>query len=318
LSRLIVGRLQRTFTVFCLLLVVLAGCEQGSGCDLVKVAQMPLEPRNRLFTVSVTVNGHAISMLLDTGAEKSLLGEATVQRLSLARDGRTYTIVTGLAGGSLRTDANIDSMVLGGVPLSVDRMPVGSLGGNPGIDGVLGLDILQNFDLDIDAPDRTLTLYRVRRCERADPPWDEPATSVAGISTRLGWLEMPFEIDGVEETAVIDTGASNTTITPRLVRRLGLTDLALANDRILKLHVIAGDDTQARVHRFQTIRIGPITAHNAYVVVLATEPPSLGGGRRFREAVIGQDFLNSRRIWFSFRTDRLFMARKDGDAAGPE
>jgi predicted aspartyl protease len=301
-----------------LCLLILTGCAQGSGCDLVKVAQVPLERRNRLFTVPVTVNGHAIKMLFDTGAGKSLLAEATVQRLNVARDGRTATVMVGMAGGSMRTDANIDSMMLGGAPLSVDRLPVNSLAGYPGIDGVVGLDIFGDYDLDIDEPNRALTLYRVRRCGRPEPPWDETATPIDGISTRTGWLEIPFEINGIEETAVVDTGASNTTITPRMMQRLGLSEQALSNDRILKLHVVAGDDTQVRVHRFQTVRIGPITVHNANIVVLAKDPPSLGGGRRFREAAIGQDFLSNRRLWFSFRTGRLYVSRKDNDAAAAD
>jgi len=37
-------------------------------------------------TVPVTLNGHAIGMLLDTGAQKSMLGEAAVRRLNLVRD----------------------------------------------------------------------------------------------------------------------------------------------------------------------------------------------------------------------------------------
>ncbi len=298
----------------CLLVLALAGCGQGTGCDLEKVAQVPLEPRNRLFVVPVTVNGNAISMLLDTGGEKSLLGEAAVQRLGVTRDGRTYTVLAGLAGGSIRTDANIDSMRLGGVPVSVDRMSVDALVGYPGIDGILGLDILRDFDLDIDAPNRTLTLYRVRRCERADPPWTEPATPIA-VSTLPGWMDIPFEINGIAETAVVDTGASNTTITPRMARQLGLSEQDLANDRVVKLHVVSGDDAQARIHRFQTIRIGPITLHNADIIILAKDPPSLGGGRQFREAAIGQDFLGNRRVWFSFKTDRLYISRTETDAA---
>jgi predicted aspartyl protease len=299
----------------CLLLLALAGCEQGAGCDLVQIAQVPLEPRNRLFAVPVIVNGYAISMLLDTGSEKSLLTEATVQRLNVTRDGRTSTVLVGAVGGSLRADASIDSMSLGGVPLSMDRIPVAYFGGYPGIDGILGLDVLRDFDLDIDAPNRVLTLYRVRQCERAGPPWDDPATLITGISTRMGWLEMPFEIDGIAETAVVDTGASNTVITPRMVRRLGLSDQVLADDRLLKLHVVAGDDSQVHVHLFQTVRIGPITTHNAYVVVLAKDPPALGGGRNFREAAIGQDFLGNRRVWFAFRSGRLYISRKGDDAA---
>ena len=101
---------------------------------------------------------------------------------------------------------------------------------------------------------------------------------------------------------------------PRFARRLGLTDEALANDRIVPLHIINSSGTQARAHRFQTIRIGPITAHNAYILVLSKDPLALGGGNQFREAVIGQDFLADRRVWLSMRTGRLFISRKDNDA----
>ena len=276
---------------------------------------MPLEPRGRVFAVPVSVNGRMISMVLDTGAKTNLLTDAAAERLGVVRDGRTATIVTGVAGGSLRADAQLDSMSLGGVPLSVDRISVNSY---PGFDGVLGLDSLKDFDLDIDAPNRALTLYRVRTCERADPPWSDPAMSIAGASTRMGWLAIPFQIDGVASTAVVDTGASSTMITPRLARRLGVTEPALTNDRPLKLHVIAGEDAQARIHRFQTMQIGPLTLHGVSIVVLAKEPPALGGGQHFSEAVIGQDVLSHRRIWFSFATGRLFIARSVDDAPARE
>jgi predicted aspartyl protease len=298
-----------------LLLLVLACCEQGSGCDLVKVTQVPLEPKGRVFAVPVSVNGQSISMLLDTGANTSLLTDTAVQRLRIAQDGQTVTIVSGVAGGSLRADARLDTMTLGSASLPVARIPVNSLSG---FDGVLGLNIMKNFDLDIDAPNRALTLYRVRSCERASPPWSEPAIPIAGASTRMGWLAIPFEIDGVAGSAVIDTGASFTWINPGMAKRLGLTEQSLANDRSLKLHVIAGEDAQARVHRFQTMQVGPLTLHDVPVVVLAKEPPALGGGRYFSEAVIGQDVLSHRRIWFSFATDRLFIARSVDDPPARE
>jgi predicted aspartyl protease len=274
---------------------------------------VPLEPRGRLFAVPVTINGHAISMELDTGGTVSLLFEETVQRLGIVRDARFHSAVSGLGGGLANPVASVDSMSIGGVPLSVDRIAVNSLGGKPTYDGVLGLDILRDFDLDIDAPNHALTLYRIRWCERTDPPWHEPMMQIADISTRMGWMRMPFEVDGIEGTATVDTGASHTMITPRMARRLGITDQVLAGDRTLKLHVIAGDDVQARIHRFHTVRIGPLTAHDVSMLVLAREPPALTAGRHFADGVIGQDFLSSRRVWFSLRMGRLFVSRKAGE-----
>jgi predicted aspartyl protease len=301
----------------CLFLLLLAGCEQGAGCDLVKVAEVPLEPVGPVFVVPVTVNGHAINMVLDTGGV-SFLSETTAERLGFAREGGSISMVVGVAGGSIRTDASIASMSIGGAPLSVHRMTVNSYSGARSPDGFLGLDVLGDFDLDIDGPNRRLALYRVRRCEHADPPWDQPAALIEGTTTWTGWLAVPFEIDGIAGRAAIDTGASNTVITPRLAQRLGLTEPDMASDRNLKLHVVAGADTQAHIHRFKTMRIGSITVHNSLIFVLAKNPPPLGGGRHLAEAVIGQDFLANRRIWFSMRAERLYISHEENDTPAAE
>jgi hypothetical protein len=73
--------------------------------------------------------------------------------------------------------------------------------------------------------------------------------------------------------------------------------------------------TQARVHRFKTVHIGPVTARDVSFFVLVREPPALSGGRQFPDAVIGQDLLRNRRVWFSIATGGLFMSRTAGDAA---
>jgi hypothetical protein len=262
-----------------------------------------------VFAVPVTIDGHEISMLLDTGGARSMLVETTVQRLKIPQDGRTVTVMVGLGGGSPRPDANVGSVWLGGEPLSIERLPVSTFGGAVGVDGVLGLDLLRNYDLDIDGPGRLLTLYRVRRCDGAEPPWVASAVRIEHVDTLGAWMEVPFEIDGVSGTAAVDTGASFTTITPGMTRRLGLTEQAMSDDRVVRLHVPAGEDTQGRLHRFGTVRIGPVTVHDASILVLTREPPALGGGRRFEDVVIGQDLLRDRRIWFSLRTGRLYLSR---------
>jgi hypothetical protein len=93
-------RRRRATQLLCLLLLALAGCVQGSGCALVKVAEVPLELRSRVLTIPVTVNGHAITMVLDTGGQKSMLSEAAVTRLGIVRDARFITPLIGIAGGS--------------------------------------------------------------------------------------------------------------------------------------------------------------------------------------------------------------------------
>jgi len=308
----IAHRVRRALAGSTLLLSLLASCPLDAACDLVQIARVPLELRNHIFVVPVTLNGNAIGMLLDTGAQKSLLGEAAVRRLNLARDPRSITSLMGLSGASAHQDVRIDSMSIGAVVLSVERLAVNSFGGHQPFEGILGLDILRDYDLDIDGPKRVLTLYRIRRCEPAPPPWDEPAAPIAGFSARTGWLKVPFQLNGVAGIGFLDTGASNTMITPQMARRLGLTDQDLENDRMIKLHVIAGDDTPSHVHWFDTIQIGPAVSRHPYAYVLAKEPRPLGGDRNFGDGVIGLDFLGSQHLWISAGTGRLYLARNGG------
>ena len=66
------------------------------------------------------------------------------------------------------------------------------------------------------------------------------------------------------------------------------------------------------------MQIGPLTLHDVSVVVLAKKLPALGGGQSFSEALIGQNILSNRRIWFSFATDRLFITRTADDPPARE
>jgi predicted aspartyl protease len=265
-----------------------------------KVAEVPLQPAGQIFLVPVNVNGHTLQMILDTGAQKSVLTEFAVQKWHIPQSGRTFTVGVGNLGGSMRSDADVESVTIGSVAIPVDHLPVVSYGN---IEGVIGLDVLEKYDLDLDGPNRTLGLYRAH-CT-AGSPWSS-ATLVEG-TRKANWLQMPIEIDGVKGMAVVDTGLSYTTIRSPMMRQLGLTEEAIATDRVITTHVIAGTDSKSYVHKFHTIRLGPVTAHDVSILILPGEPPSLGGGRRMPDVIVGQDMLRNRHVWFSWSTGRLYL-----------
>jgi len=299
--------------VLCLLSTMLAGCEQNAGCSLVMVTQVPIQFRNRLPTVEVNINGHAARMVLDTGSNRSLVSEPAKQRLGLVEDQRFMTAIIGVAVTTMKVDVTVDSMMIGAAPLSVDRIMVGAVPLGAMADGLLGMDVLREFDLDIDVPKRLLSLYRVRQCETADPPWDEPAVPIRGITTQFGRLGMPLELDGVEAAAVIDTGAAFTTIGQRMAQRLGLTEQKLADDQVGNIHGVGASSSRIYIHQFQSIRIGPLMERNVRLPVLMVDPQRLPNGNPVNENLIGQDVLGNRRIWFSFKTDRVAISLREGD-----
>jgi hypothetical protein len=86
-----------------------------------------------------------------------------------------------------------------------------------------------------------------------------------------------------------------------MAQRLGLTPEAMAGDPVMR-HLGAGPNAMAaHVHRFRELRIGPAVVESPALSVLPTDT---GIG----DALIGEDFLQGRRVWMSFPTQRFFVS----------
>lgn len=301
--------------VFTLLLIaLLSGCAAPPSCDLVRLAEMPLEVRNNLLFVTAWIGNQPVRLAIDTGATRTTLTENAERRLRLPHDPRAVTRSVGIGGISAARDVVIPGIVLGHTRFPVPRLAVADFsldhGGPPRIDGLLGADILLAFDLDIDIPARRVTLYRVRECPGAVPPWPEPAIRISGVRTRRDRLLVPFRLDGVGGMAILDTGAQGSAISTHMADRLGLTRNVLQTDREIVMHGVAPDPVAVHVHRFAAMEIGDM---RIAAPVLAVLPDTAGTG----DGLLGADFLHGRRVWLSFATRRLFVTAPRGAASMP-
>ena len=294
-----------------LLLGLLCACSPDPVmCDFVVVTKTPLEVNNRLLLVRAGIDGKWVTLLIDTGAERTTLSEEAVERLGLKRDPRALTRSTGLGGVYESADAIIPGLVLGGVRFPLERMSVGRFRFGPVLraDGVLGADVLLAFDLDIDVPGRQITLYRARRCPDARPPWSEPSERINGVRALRDRLLIPLELVGVQGMALLDTGAQATTIGAGMASRLGLTAQTLTGDPVVR-HFGAGPGSQeSRLHRFGILRIGSVVAKSPLLSVLPVEP---GAG----DALVGEDFIDGRRLWMSFTSREVFTTTARSEAS---
>ncbi len=305
-----------------LVLLGLAGCgtrdlaapnAQGV-CPLIRLADMPIETRGNLLYVRAGIGSAEVTLLVDTGAERTLLTEATVNRLGLPRDLQHATRTSGIGSATLAWDAKLpNGLILGGRSFPVDTVTVGpfaiSKPGDPAVDGLLGADVLLAFDMDIDLPRGRLVLYHARRaCPEAGPPWNEPYIPIAGIATRRDRLLVPFSLDGVTGMAILDTGAQFSAISQRMAERTGLFEEAMATDRTVMARGAAPDQVAVRLHRFRELRVGPAVMQAPMLPVV---PMSDGLG----DALIGADFLRGRRAWLSFSTQRLLVTPLERSAA---
>ena len=288
-----------------LLLVILTDCaEPRINCDLTLVTQMPLQVQDALLVVPAGVNGKRVKLVVDTGAERTTLSDSVADRIGLPHDARYTTRSLGVGGATTTNDVILERLVLGNKRFPVDRIAVGTfkLRTEHGLDadGLLGADILLAFDMDIDVPGGKLTLYRSRVCPNDHPPWQD-AVEITGIRARRDRLLLPFELDGVSGLGLLDTGAQRNVLGMDMARRLGLNEQTMAGDTTIRQRGVGPNVTTAYLHRFRFLRIGPTVEPAPLVTVL---PAEAGVG----DALIGEEFLQGRRVWLSFRNRQAFVS----------
>src|SRR5690242_2112685 len=88
-----------------------------AACTVQERTSVALTIARGVLLVPVEVNGVEASVVLNTGAARSVVTEAAVQRLGLARDPWVGTTMSGIGGINRRANADTRSFSLGGIPL---------------------------------------------------------------------------------------------------------------------------------------------------------------------------------------------------------
>ena len=288
------------------LLLLAAAAPAAAACRVDRLASLPITRAGGLLLVPVAINGTTADFVLDTGTERTVVGQEAAGRLHLARDEWVSTDIQGTGGRDRQRLGRPASLSLGGVALrrrtvaadnSVVVGPIpDSVGGAP-IAGLLGQDFLSVFDLDLDVPGKTLTLYGVAGCSGRFLPWTGGYEAIAAWRPVRNILAVPMQIGGVGLNAELDSGAANSVITLPGMIQLGL--LPGGSDEVSGF---GRGQLAARTQRFASVRVGtaPAAATDLMLAPIRTLR-SIG-------ALLGADWLASRRVWVSWATDQLFVA----------
>ena len=301
------------FISICAVLLGLAGCAgdsaggllSGSTCTLDRQAVFPIDTRSNLMFVSLTIDEKPARFLLDTGADRSMITETAAARLGLARDSRRLTRLEGVGGATTNWEAKTNSMVFGNalvrnINLTVGRFAQDQIGGLT-VDGLLGVDILSAFDVEIDPVQPQVILYRARPCADVQPPWPAPYLTMTSNGAMRGRILVPITLDGVNDMAILDTGAQITSVSERLALRTGITPQQLSQDPSGRSQGASSNSVTTRAHRFRSLQIGNTLIANPMLAVLPLPESNAG-------ALLGANYLRGRRLFLSFASHRFFLA----------
>jgi predicted aspartyl protease len=291
-----------------LALLALSSCAGFGGCTVEKWAELPVRLYQNIPLVQVSINGRAVVLVLDTGAQRTLVTSGAALRLGLIQGQQRGMVMRGIGGSMVNWEAKPESFTFADIgvrPMTVMVAPI-TLPVVGGIqpDGLLGADVLSALDVDLDLPHGKVAFYRARTCP-AGPPWSEPYATIAVHRSPRNALLLPVSLNGAPLQAELDSGTSVSTVTPTAAFKAGVPPEAMANDPVIAVRGANPGLSSQRVHRFTEVGIGQDRFPG---------PMFLVGGLQSGEwdMLLGADYLRRKRVWLSYATGRIFIAPPSG------
>jgi len=125
-------------------------------------ASIPIERHGQVVVIQATLNNkRAAKFIVDTGASYTLISNALARELSIDVGANTQTLPFQTANGVINAPVtSLDSITVGGMEIRDLPAAVHDAVPDPQVAGLLGLNFLSNFRMDIDTQKGVLHLER--------------------------------------------------------------------------------------------------------------------------------------------------------------
>lgn len=275
--------------------------------------------------LKVRVNGRKdhLRFVLDTGSGMSVISEETAKKLGIrpvARGGMARAVGGGgkfeIVYGFL-SSLEVGEVKVERVPVYIrhfydDRVPV---------DGYLGLSVISRFIAVVDYGESIFTLRR--ESESARKMKVEPTALASGAfefpvrTTSSGFLSGEVQLEGIERPLnfIIDTGASITVVSDKLVEQEDLT--AHVQPTRMRVFGAAGVSEDVKRLLLPSLSLGSLVREQLSAAVLDME--SLNETAGFTQnGILGGNFLRHFRVSFDFARGMIRLELLDKTAKARE
>ena len=284
-------------------------------CKLDVVADLPLQEANHHLLVDVLINEKPARMILDTGAETTILSPDAAKRLSLDREGPFGTVL-GIGGERKALRFQADSIRLGTLHGSTWNFVVADVVSgysDPKPDGLLGADIFRTYDIDLNLPaGRLRAFYPEHDCSRPSVYLTGPTHSVDLEATTfpnyptsfatLSMLRLHVKVGGQPLVAEIDTGAPHNIVFLTGLAKLKYTASDVKSDKRVYTIGIGPDAVRSLRHVLPELSIGDLEMRNVPVNLVNTTLGPTGP-----DIIIGLNLIKQLHIWISHSSDDVIF-----------
>ncbi len=258
---------------------------------------IPMELRAGHPIVPIRIdNGPVIHVLFDTGAANDVTPDVARRlHLQLAGNGKAGGFGPGLVS---RRYTTVKRLRIGGAELRDQPFSV-IAGGEDGIDGTIGCEVMQRFAVRFDFRRRRVDLSRDVRAF---------GIRAAPIAMRLSGCEPEIDgaLDGMEGAFGIDTGDANSLLVLAPFVRAHALVARYGTHRLVFSGAVAGE-AGAFLAQAKTVRLGTVTVRDVETELsvmsqgAANDPSELGN--------VGVGILSRFVTVFDYRSNRMWLVR---------
>jgi len=312
---------------FCLCMGILfAGQAWADGCQLKEYGTLPVEMIGSRAITTVKINGADTHFILDTGAFFNTMSNANALSLGLKLGPAPFGFrITGIGGSASVQQAHVKQFgILGTTLENIDFIVGGSDAGH----GLLGANLLDVADLEIDLAHGKVTLFKADHCDKASLAYwvKDGQYNVADVESfdHRGDRRTFFTvtINGKKVRALLDSGAPITLLSRDAAEKAGI-DLSAPGVRAGgRSSGIGAKVTKSWIVNIDTFSVGSETIQHSQMQVI---DGNIGDNT---DMLLGVDFLlahhmfianGKKKAYFTYNGGRVFtLASAPSDSDKPD
>jgi predicted aspartyl protease len=283
-----------------LALLVPIAARADDACHLYRVTSLDMTIDSAGgANIPVSIAGHTVNLLVDTGGVYSMLTEATVASLGLKEEPVSggFMLFGGVKLDHMVTaqDFQIGRLKADDTQLLV--MPTGRVPASVG--GTLAPDFMSRYDVDFDFANLKFSFFSKDHCPGKVVYWtDADQYSIVDFRVdRFGHISFSVNLDGEDVRVEMDTGSSRSIMPSEMAEGIFHVDPDASGTK-------DSDDTKMDAHKnpFKTLTFGGVAVTNPNFALIPED------NSKVRKIILGMNILRRLHIYIAYDEHKLYVS----------
>lgn len=316
-------RIARTLIACTFILTSLGSNAIADDCKLGRAASFDFTEGDGALIIPVSLDGNKVSMALDTGAPLSAVDPVFAKNLGFPEK-RMFQAMYNAKGELFTYLAVVHDLGLGDNHGSDVRMLVwpSPMTRDGNVAGVIGVDLLRHYDIDIDFGARKLNLFSQDHCPGRVVYWTNGNVAVVPMHVvNSGHIILPVTLDGHQLDGVLDLGSTHSLISMEFAHNVfGLT--ASSPGMEITGQISGSVQTAVYRHTFKSLDLEGLTINNPTLYIWdnllkysATQAPPTGSrlndlqeSEGITDFTLGLNELNHLHVYIAYKEQKLYIS----------